>query len=320
MRQGWRISFQENHERKVREDSQPEGDSDCARGTWCAQATREKQPDGTIRRTPAKTPRSFCAADELILETCLSALPPLYGRLSRALGDHVTSEVLVRSPFGPGVEIRTDVDEIMRAVVDGLMTWLERVSVIDPSVTAPDTSWWRRKSLGARAGELAAYAVPRLRHRVTALTVLRDEPMLRPAMVAALGCGTVLGSAGEDTVWLSASGADAGNELMRVEYLGRAALGETNPLPVALLGVECPECGHRSLRRAAPPQHDGDPVFFASCGDCQALVTDEDYRAWTSRLVRFYSSRVNPYVLAAAGLRGDESRAVAEASGVGVAA
>ena len=81
----------------------------------------------------------------------------------------------------------------------------------------------------------------------------------------------------------------------------------------------CPECGMRALRRADPPQHDTDPVWFACCSHCGHLIEDDDYRRWTERLVRFHRNLVTPAVLAAAGLRGDESRTIADVSAMAAA-
>ena len=306
------------HDRASERDSErtgQSGDRDCSRGQWCSMATRERTPDGKTVRTPARTSRAFCDRDDIIIGSCLRGLPDGYALLVRMLGYRETVEVTVRQPFGPSVALRVDLDELARLVIDSAMTWLERVAQIDATLTAPDTSEWRERSLGPRAGDLVKFAVPRLAERVSALTALPGEPMLRPGLVASIGCGQPLGKAG-DTVLLDASGMDAGNEALKLGYLWRSALGLTPAPRDDLLGVDCENCGKRALRRALPPMHDGDKAWFAECSECGALFTDAEFRFWTQRLVRFYSHKVNPYVLAAAGLRGNETKAIADAAGL----
>ena len=367
MPNSWSYTFRADNEREARRahdraserDSQTTeqagGDRPCSRGEHCASAVRERQEDGKTVRKPMMGFRAFCDADRAIIIDCLRAFPDTYSRLGAALGDHVVGEVTIRVPFGPSVEIRTDVDEIQRAIIDGVMSWRERVAGV-ARLSMPDTAEWRRKALSAHACGLLPFSVTVLAEHVDALLALEPDVMLRPGLILTLGCGTrevlddgvrceARSGSGQrcvrdrheadrdhedarglewpftgGTVVASAGGADAGNEIMRLDYLGRAALGETNPLPERLLGVQCPECSRHTLRRAAPPQHDGDPEFFATCTDCRALLTDEEYRQWATRLVRFYSHRITPAVLASAGLRGDETKAIAEATGTAKAA
>lgn len=315
----WAYSFRSDSERsearKTAHEEQPQGDRECGRGQWCSMATRERGPDGRTVRTPARTSRAFCDRDDIIIGSCIRGFPDGYALLGRMLGYRQTAEIVVRIPFGPNVAIRTDLDELGRLMVDTAMAWLERVAGVDPTLSAPDTSEWRARSLGPRAGDLLGYAVPRLAERVSALTALPAGPMLRPGLVASIGCGSPLGPEG-DIVLIDASGTDAGNEALKLGYMWRSALGLTPAPRDDLLGVDCEECGRRSLRRALPPMHDGDRAYFSECGDCGALLTDPEFRFWTQRLVRFYSRKVNPFVLAAAGLRGNETRAVADASGL----
>ena len=325
----WEYSFKSDNERsearRTAHDRVSERDSErtghnaggrpCGRGQWCSMATRERQPDGTTVREPAKGTRAFCDRDDIIIGSCLRGFPNGYALLDRMLVYRETAEVLVRVPFGPNVAIRVDLDELARLMIDAAMTWLERVAEVDPTLTAPDTSQWRERSLGPRAGTLLGYAAPRLAERVSALTALAPGPMLRPGLVASIGCGSPLGPAG-DTVLVEASGLDAGSEALKLGYLWRSALGLTPAPRDDLLGVDCESCGKRSLRRSLPPMHDGDRTYFAECGDCGALFTDQEFRSHSERLVRFYSRRVTPAVLAAAGLRGNETRAVADAAGL----
>jgi len=344
--QYWRVSFRADNERLERQrlerQADPGGDRECARGEWCSSAVRQRQEDGTTIRCPARGPRAFCDSDARIIEAALRAFPATWARLWPALLDHVTGEILVRIPFGPSVPVRCDVDEVMRAITDCAIAWHERVARVDPTLTPPDTQEQRARALGRHAQDVVRESARVLRERVSVLTGLQPEPMTRPVLVAAIGCGTPAadpgrgwgervaaaaglsrGSGGWDaavaaatprpapgTVIVEAGGADAGSKVLRLDYLARAVMGETNPDLDKLLGVQCEGCGHRSLRRAAPPMHEGDQLYFAACDDCHAMFTDEEFRVWLSYLVRFYGRRVTPVMLASAGLRGDESPAI----------
>ena len=120
-----------------------------------------------------------------------------------------------------------------------------------------------------------------------------------PLMAAITPDAPVVGQGAGGTVLVMLSGADAGNEIMRLEYAGRATLLETDPAPEKLLGVQCRSCERRSLRRAARPQHDGDPVYTSECADCGHLMTPLEYKQWTAMNARYWRLRVTPAQLAA---------------------
>ena len=319
MRQSWKVSFRADNERagagEAGEDGRP-----CARGQWCASATRTRLDDGTTERTPPSGPRAFCGADEAIIGDVLRRFPDTWKRLWPHLLTHLTAEISVRVPFGPSVPIRTDADTILRALVDCALTWHERVAAVDPTLSAPGGAegtsglgGWGSLALGRHAPVLLEESARRLGERVTVLLALEPEPMMRPLLVGALGCGEPHAAFG-DCVLLTAGGAHAGGEVLKLDYLAQSAMGETNPDLDQILGVECEQCGHKSLRRALPPMHEGETAYAASCDDCHALYTDEELSAWTARLTRFYARLVTPAALRLAGLRGDETPAIAAAS------
>ena len=88
---------------------------------------------------------------------------------------------MTRSPFGPSVPIRTDIDELMRLIVDCALSWHERIAAV-AGLSAPDTDSWHRRALGPYAPRLLAASVAVLTApgRVSALIALGPEPMLRP--------------------------------------------------------------------------------------------------------------------------------------------
>jgi hypothetical protein len=295
----WAHSFQvrDSYAERAAEPG-PEDGNDCARGTWCARAERSLSEDGTTARTPAKTWQAFCSADRTIIGECLDAFPGLYRRLHGAIGDFLTAETLVRAPFGPSVPLRGDVDALMRAMVAVACSWHERVSAV-ASLAVPDTQASRAAELGMRAGQLLARSCPVLSAHLDVMLALEPGEMTRPASSAPLCPDATVTGSHRDSVTVLLSGADAGNEILRLDYMGRSALLETDPAPVRFLGVPCRECDRRQLRRHPPPQHDGDPEWWSVCQLCGDLMTFADYRVWTKRNADFYVARVSPAQVAA---------------------
>lgn len=266
----------------------------CARGEHCASASRERLEDGTTLRTPALGWRAFCDADRNIAGEVLEGLPALHGRLAVRIGDFFTPQILVRAPFGPSVPLRLDIDELMRLIVTAVCSWHERVADV-AHLAAPGYAATRAAELSMRSGTLLAPACSALGAHLDALLALEPGPVMRPPspLLVALPDATVTGIA-RGGLCLALSGADAGNELMRLDYLGRAALLETDPAPVRLLGVPCRSCDRRTLRRADPPQHDGDPEWHSVCVACRDLMDAEEYRVWVNLSAAYHEERVTP--------------------------
>src|ERR1035441_665851 len=66
-------------------------------------------------RVPARTSRAFCEPCRSRIIACLEELPPAYGRLAKALGDPPKTGISsVRAPYGPKLQIRADLDALMR--------------------------------------------------------------------------------------------------------------------------------------------------------------------------------------------------------------
>jgi hypothetical protein len=276
------------------------GDRPCARGEHCASASRERLADGTTVRAPAPGYRAFCDADRDLIGAAVAAFPALHQRLAARIGDFFTPEVLIRAPFGPAVPLRLDVDELMRLIVAAACSWHERVAAV-AGLAAPDTQATRGAELGLRPQSALIPACRVLGSHLDALLALEPGPLMRPSspLLAAVPGGVVTGRA-RGSLCLLLSGADAGNEILRLDYLGRAALLETEPGPERLLGVPCRMCDLRSLRRARPPQHDGDPRWHSECMTCGDLMGEDDYRVWVRRNASYWSERVTPAQAAAA--------------------
>jgi hypothetical protein len=143
--------------------------------------------------------------------------------------------------------------------------------------------WW---AAGAAGGPACVHEPPR---------GAAPEPLSPlPEHVAAEFADAEIVRIGADfaTLWVQRGGADAGLELLQLHYWCRAVLAETPARPEELLGVECRECSLRTLRRAAPPWHDGDPGYYSECVECGDLMAEETYRLWTAQLGAYHRIRL----------------------------
>lgn len=265
----------------------------CSRGPWCAEGVKIRADDGAVTRQPAVTPRAFCETDRALIVAAIRDLPAVHSRLHAHIGVHVTGEVVVRAPFGPSVPLRLDVDEIMRLIVDAALTWHEVVAAVAGlSASGP----WRRQSLGMRAGGLLPRPVRVLSGHLDTLLGLEPAEYCRPASSPAarvVYAADVIRETDGD-LDVVADGGSAGNEFLRLDWLARAVLLETPAPAERLIGVLCRNCERPALRRAAPPQHDGDPEYYSACLICGDYLTPGEYGEWTARLAAFYRDRVTP--------------------------
>ena len=296
-RRGWQVSFEADRERAEREAA-GDGDRSCARGELCAGASRERLDDGTVQRTPARSYQPVCTADRSILADCIWAAPATYRRLSAAIGIHVVADSVGRTPFGPSVPLRCDIDMLMRGLVDACMSWLERVAAV-ARLSCPPTETWRRRSLNGHAVTLVEEAAPVLRAHVDAVLALPAEAMMRPACSPAARTAEALGAWG-DYALLVSDGGTAALEFLALDHAARSALLETPAPVVQLLGVPCRECSRRSLRLAPPKQHDGDADVYSVCSLCRDAMPEPDYRAWSKAWAGYYGSMMTPAQMAAA--------------------
>jgi hypothetical protein len=295
--------FRETSKRRVdaRDSGDEGGDRLCARGEWCASGAKTRRDDGTFTRSPATCTRAFCEKDWSLIARCLSDLPALHGRLHAAIGDHVVREIVLRVPFGPTVPLRLDVDEIMRLIVDCVMTWHERVAS-DGGLAQVDSAAWRARSLGMRSGDQLPQSVKILAGHLTTLLGLPASPMLRPSAspaAKAVYAAEIITTAGE-TALTMAGGDTAGNEILRLDWLGRACLLETSAPVERIIGVPCKECERRALVRAAPPQHEGDPEFASCCRYCGDLLAPDEYAEWAALNAAYHRNSQTPAQRAAA--------------------
>ncbi|HEX5268913.1 MAG TPA: hypothetical protein VFW33_00435 [Gemmataceae bacterium] len=271
-----------------------EGQKPCARGEWCAASVTVTEGRETWREG-APGYQAFCPRDELSIGRWLGEMPAQYVYLAAELGKPSARGRMVRIPFGPRVPLRADVDALMHAIAESLVSWHERVAV------AADLSFPEGRRRDGRAVAMAAEV---LEPHLGVLLALQPEPMRRAIDlrdVAALPEDTegVVHSAfaEHDT---DMGGADAGLEIITLRHLSRALLGETRNRPEELVGVPCraDECGWRAVYRAELPSPEDEPVWWTECARCGDRMTEEEYREWVALCAAYERHRVRePAVL-----------------------
>jgi hypothetical protein len=259
------------------------GDTQCAQGEFCASASTAS--DGA--RLPALGPRALCDADRGRVEAAIPELPRLYVALHGELGCPAQGSASVRSPFGPRLALRGDVDAVMRLYVEVLVSWHERVAAVARLSPPPEPH--EDGSPSARPGWYVNRATAVLAPRVDVLIALAADPMrravsLRDVLLLGDDMPGVVRSVYAAT-FPALHGGHAGVEILRLQRLARRILGEVRDRPVELLGVPCrdPDCDMLALRRAELPSDPAEPAWWSECTECGDRMTEEDYRDWTRR-------------------------------------
>lgn len=273
--------------------AQDDGQRACAQGKHCATATRVPGPDGDTW-APARGPRAFCAADRGKVAAALAGLPRLYVSLSDELGRPAQADTPARSPFGPRLPLRADVQAIMALYAEVLVSWHVRVAAVARLTPPPERDEEHRAT--ARDGWYVDRAVKVIGPRLDALLALGPEPVRRAvshAVLADLGDVDGIVRSVYAAVTPDLSGAEAGLEVLALHRVARSVLGETRQRPVELLGVPCrdPECDMRALRRAELPSDPAEPAWWSECAQCGDRMTEEEYRDWTRRYARWAQGR-----------------------------
>ena len=223
-----------------------------------------------MRREPGLTYQAFCVACRTRIATCLSELPSAYERLCAEIGERGTRGAF-RTPFGPSLPLRADVDALKRLIAESLVSWEERVrDVAALSVLDTAASRHRRETvvIEQAAGILAAH--------LDALLALAAEPMRR----------TVPRDGTYVAATLDLDGGSAGNEILDLHYRARRIVGETKAQPETLDGIPCRECEEFTLERAEPPSDPSIPSKHSRCTVCGDEMALEEYEHW----VRLYEA------------------------------
>ena len=270
----------------LRSEPDEDGKRDCARGDWCASYVTITE-HGDTRRIPERTYQPFCPKDRRTLETDLHQLPAQLVYLAAEIGNPVRNGQMIRMPFGPRILLRLDIDTLMRAIVESLSSWHERVADVDDlSYPYARLSQLQRQMVAVRNAERV------LVHRVDAMLSLGPQLMERTRRVI-----TERDPKGRSTEDIRENedldGLDAGMEIFALRYLCRAVLGETHAKPEEMVGVPCRAdgCGWRSVYRAAPPSREDDPEWWTECARCGDRMTEGEYREWVALCAAYERNR-----------------------------
>jgi hypothetical protein len=272
-----------------RDEPDEEGKRGCARGAQCSSGTAVTE-GGKTRHKPERSYQPFCPKDRTLLEADLREMPAQFAYLAAEIGNPVKNGQMIHAPFGPRIPVRTGIDALMRAIVESLSSWHERVADAD-HLSYPDAgvSRLQRQMVAVRNAERV------LRHRVDPLLALDSQPMLRTLKVTSERDPD--GRDSEDIAEnISLDGLDAGMEIFTLHYLCRAVLGETKAAPDKLLGVPCrrEECDQLALRRAGLPSDPKAKEWWSECSACGDRLTGAEYRDWTIRYARWAQGKTVP--------------------------
>lgn len=272
-----------------------DGQRPCARGEWCARSTVTTGDDGTARREPALGYQAFCPGDEAAIAAALHGMPRQYAHLLAEIGNPAREGQVIRVPFGPRIPLRLDIDSLTRFMREILSCWEERVrAAANRNVLDTDDSRHRRGLIAVHS------AAQLLAANLSVLLALQPEPVDRTMDLMEVrriaegrlwshlldGTIHVSRTAGMAGIIAELDGADAGTEVLTLQYLARSVLGETRQRPEELQGVPCRDpdggCGWRTLVRAELPSREEEPAWWSVCTRCGDKMTEPAYREWVA--------------------------------------
>jgi hypothetical protein len=253
------------------------GQHPCARADYCSGSTATIGEDGKTIKAPALCYAAYCQKCRNQVYRALTAIPELWVRLHQELGSKGQASERVTMSRSAPLPLRADIDALLREHVDILASWDERVRM-DAGLTMPDTDEQRRRP---DHGRQAAAFCRTLAAHLDRLLELPPDAMSRAYSLHDLGkipegChGRTNRIGGYAEVTVELSGADAGSEIMALQYRSRSVLGETRM--VERLDVPCPDpsCDLLMLERVQGSD------YSAECKACGRLLSDDEYRAWT---------------------------------------
>ena len=271
-----RDSFTERSRPGYGADSDAEAAGDpCSREAYCS-GRRIVVEDGERKIIPARTYGAFCSACRLLIASCLSELPAAYVRLAGEIGEPSSQHAGVRTPFGPRLPLRADVDELMRSIAEVLMSWEERTRET-ARLSVLDTQRSRRRS----QAEAVAASVQLLSAHLTVVLALEAGPMVRAVAVH---------SAEDEITVLDLGGQQAGEEILWLHRRALLTLGEVVRQREALPGVPCRICESMSLERAEPPSDPDREAMYSTCRECRDQMSKLTFDAWTERYAHWAES------------------------------
>jgi hypothetical protein len=272
----------------------------CARRERCRSA-ETTVIDGETITTPAQTPGTYCRSDRNLIYRSLASLPELWVRLHLELSVKATaSGDKVAGSRTPPVPPNLAADALMRETLTVLAAWDERIRTA-AHLTRPDTQLSRLR----RDGPALDGMVRTLLAHLDGLLALPADAMCRAYPIDSHedigrlpeGCyGRSNRTGGYADVAVELSGADAGEDILRLHHRARAFLGETRMCE--RLDVPCPGCDLLMLERRQGSE------YAAECRECGRLLTTPELHQW-ARLFAAHLVAVGvatPAHLAAAGM------------------
>lgn len=248
----------------------------CARGERCRAAETTVIDDQTVT-TPAQTPDTYCRPDRNLIYRCLTELPELWVRVHGELAVKATaSGDKVAGSRTPPVPPNLAADALMREMLRVLASWDERIRAA-ARLARPDTQLSRYR----RDGRALAEVVRTLLAHLDGLLALPVDAMARSYPTDSRedigripeGCyGRSNRTGGYADVAIELSGADAGEDILRLHHRARAFLGETRMCE--RLDVPCPGCDLLMLERRQGSE------YAAECRECGRLLTMPEYQQW----------------------------------------
>ena len=282
------------------------GQRECARAEWCYDRTVTTQNGETVI-TGALTPRAYCDMCTGHIRECVLGLPRSWHLLAAGIGERPRAGQNSRSPFGPKLPLRENVDALMRLTAVILCGWEARVRVT-ARLTLRDTlasvhtigsvkgaaetldrnlgvllalqPGWMTRTINLQRGPALGPTTSRWVTRVGQPPVIADKATgelidqlrdLAGAEIVRLGVDHV-------TLMTQAGGEDAGAEILRLHYRSLAILGEVGQRADTLDGV--PSASRvRTWRLSAPsrPRIPHLPAMYSQCASCRAQMSREDF-------------------------------------------
>jgi hypothetical protein len=291
------------------------GQRECARSEWCYDRTVSTVNGETVI-TGALTPRAYCDMCTSHIRDCVLGLPGSWHLLGAGIGERPRTGQNSRSPFGPRLPLRENVDALMRLTAVILCGWEARIRVT-ARLTGRDAlapvhtigavkdaagtidrnlgvllalqPGWMTRTVSLQRGPALGTTTSRWAARVGQPPIIADKATgelveqlrdLAGAEIVRLGVDHV-------TLLTQAGGEDAGAEILRLHYRALAILGEVGQRADTLDGVPCKSCEDMALEMAEPPSDPRLPAMYSQCASCRGQMSREDFIAWSAMYAKW---------------------------------
>lgn len=278
-----RDTFRDRRPGRAPQSSLTEGRNPCARGDRCSAST-VTLIDGETLTEPGRTDDVYCVKCGDRVWRVLAGMPEQWVRLHLELAVKGQATERVSGSRSAPIPPNAAVDALLREHIAILASWDERVRMA-MGLSLPDTQLARRQRHGRQVADLTATLAAHL-------DILLGLPLDAMARIYPLhdlsripeGCyGRSNRTGGYAEVTVDLSGADAGEEILRLAHRTRSLLGETRMRE--RLDVPCPDptCDRMMLDRVQGSEYE------AECGNCGRLMSRAEYGQW----VRLYANSLS---------------------------